>query len=54
MHVRKLDKSKRLAADGPPSGSDQFFAEYDESNELEGAASDRVAALHELSRSPTL
>ena len=55
VHVRKLDKSKRLAADTTDATSgEQFFAEFEESNELEGAAAERVAAIHEMGRSPTL
>ena len=55
VHVRKLDKSKRMASDTTDvTSTDQFSAEFDEGNELEGAAQDRVAELLELSRSPTL
>ena len=56
VHVKKLDKAKRLQAETTDATdhASQFYAEFDEGTELEGAAADRVAELHALSRSPTL
>lgn len=43
VHIRKLDKSKRLQADATDATSaDQFYSQFDEGNELEGAAAERV------------
>ena len=56
VHVRKLDKARRLAPDAPDATeqTSQFYAEFDETTELESAAEERQRQLRDLARSPTL
>jgi DNA replication licensing factor MCM4 len=56
VHVRKLDKARRLAPDAPDATeqTSQFYAEFEETTELESAAEERQRQLRDLAKSPTL
>ena len=55
VHVRKLDKSKRLQQEREDvTSTEQFYAEFEEGNELESATAQRVEELKALATRPDL
>ena len=55
VHVRKIDKAKRMTAEAHDVTShEEFYAEFEEGNELDAVQQQRVAELRELSQRPDL
>ena len=54
VHVKKLDKAKRMANESDEGASERFYSEFEEGNELDSAKNARVEELLKLSQEPHL